>query len=109
LYAWIYLYVALQITIRGNDNSWGYDSSNAAALGKQQHMASAVAEFGDTFRATITKNSTLLIDDDELNVNIALHNNVRAVVCDPTLNRYVHPSIHPCYLSMNQCTDLTSV
>ena len=50
-----------------------------------QNLVSAVPGGGERF--SITRATTLLIDDDMNNIMIALKNNVRAVFCDPERNR----------------------
>jgi len=88
---------ANMIPIRGEDGSWkppyppqgwwpddadvNYDS------GKQTHMLSAIREIeslhgGDRIR--IGKSTTLLIDDDDFNVQVARQNGVRAVRLYPS-------------------------
>ena len=68
-----------RILIRGNDKSWEY-TGNGAREGKQSHMASAAEELASSSPGlVITRNSTLLIDDDVNNIRIALANRVRAV------------------------------
>ncbi|CAM9649982.1 unnamed protein product [Discosporangium mesarthrocarpum] len=74
--------VADQIPIRGEDYSWDYDGGGATS-GKQSHMASAVEELTQTHAASITRASTLLIDDDVNNVTIALKEGVKSVWCNP--------------------------
>lgn len=73
---------AARIVIRGNDPSWTYEG-RGSQHGKQPHMASAVEELEQSSHAKITKSSTLLIDDDQRNVKIALENGVRAVLFLP--------------------------
>jgi hypothetical protein len=46
-------------------------------------MASAAEELGQVNAETITRASTLLIDDDQNNVMIAFDNGVKAVYVDP--------------------------
>lgn len=77
--------VADRITIRAGDNSWAYQGGGSKE-GKQSHMASAAEELGDAYGVAITRKSTLLVDDDANNIQIALMNKVRAirfVVDDP--------------------------
>ncbi|CAM9929681.1 unnamed protein product [Ascophyllum nodosum] len=75
-------HVASQIPIRGDDFSWDYEGRGATE-GKQSHMASAVEELTQTHAASITRASTLLIDDDVNNVQIALSQGVKSIWCDP--------------------------
>lgn len=70
--------VADRITIRAEDKSWVYQGGGSLE-GKQSHMASAAEELGDANGKTITRNSTLLLDDDANNIRIALSNKVRAI------------------------------
>ena len=51
--------------------------------GKQQFMASAAEFIRNERNIEVTRNSTLLVDDDEKNVFISLNNLVRAVKFDP--------------------------
>jgi FMN phosphatase YigB (HAD superfamily) len=51
--------------------------------GKQAHMASAVEELEGHHGVEITKQTTLLIDDDVKNVQTALRDGVRAVWLNP--------------------------
>mmetsp|Transcript_13822 Transcript_13822/g.19339 ORF Transcript_13822/g.19339 Transcript_13822/m.19339 type:complete len:195 (-) Transcript_13822:1246-1830(-) len=71
-----------QIPIRGNDRSWKF-SGNGSSKGKQPHMASAVAELEGVYGADITKETTLLIDDDAKNIRVSLHEGVRAIWLNP--------------------------
>lgn len=55
--------------------------------GKQSHMASAVEEFHHMhpeMGVHITKNTTLLIDDDANNIRFSLRDGVRAIWLDPS-------------------------
>lgn len=70
--------VASRIVIRGADKSWEYRGSGSRE-GKQAHMASAAEELIAATGLTITRNSTLLVDDDANNIRIALANKVRAI------------------------------
>jgi hypothetical protein len=82
-----------QIPIRGGDRSWQYKGSGASMMeGKQSHMASAVEELesrcgdGDDDDARvleISKNTTLLIDDDARNIRAALRDGTRALWFNP--------------------------
>ena len=71
-----------QITIRGNDQSWQY-MGRGCVDGKQTHMASAAEEIMNRKSVAITRETTILIDDDRHNIKTALDNNVRAVWHDP--------------------------
>lgn len=71
-----------KIPIRGQDGSWEYHGEGSIG-GKQAHMASAAEELGQVNALTITRASTLLIDDDHNNVMIAFANGVKAVFVDP--------------------------
>jgi hypothetical protein len=71
------------IPIRGGDRSWKY-TGGGSTQGKQPHMASAVEELeSHNAGLQITRNTTLLIDDDQQNIRIALTNGVRAVWLNP--------------------------
>jgi hypothetical protein len=71
------------IPIRGGDRSWKY-TGGGSLQGKQPHMASAVEELESNIMGLqITRNTTLLIDDDPQNIRIALTNGVRAVWLNP--------------------------
>lgn len=89
---------AERIPIRGEDGSWrepypnrGWWPEKKSRLiydsGKQSHMLSAIIELeqrlGDDSNIQFTKASTLLIDDDEYNVENALQNGVRGVLLKP--------------------------
>lgn len=65
------------IVIRARDGSWG--NGGAHKLGKQKYLASAADELEKQYAITITRNTTLLIDDDQQNIDIALNNGVRAL------------------------------
>jgi hypothetical protein len=71
-----------QIPIRGGDRSWQYHGSGSLA-GKQSHMASAVEELEGRFHVQISKQSTLLIDDDVRNIRFALGDGTRATWFNP--------------------------
>lgn len=72
------------IPIRGDDRSWSYEG-NGSKHGKQGHMASAAEELLAMHpNLEISRNSTLLIDDDANNIKIALHDGVRAIWLNPT-------------------------
>jgi hypothetical protein len=94
--------LASQIPIRGADRSWNYEGKGIRE-GKQHYIASAVEELQqkplppqaiaamqhleqqeeqpqhDKVSIVITKNSTVLIDDDPKNIRIALGDGTRAV------------------------------
>jgi hypothetical protein len=57
--------------------------------GKQAHMASAVEELEGHHGVEITKQTTLLIDDDFKNVQTALRDGVRAVWLNPRQSNVV--------------------
>ena len=72
------------IPIRGDDRSWSYEGSGSKR-GKQSHMASAAEELLTIHsNIDITRNTTLLIDDDTDNIEIALNEGVRAIWFNPT-------------------------
>mmetsp|Transcript_2577 Transcript_2577/g.5143 ORF Transcript_2577/g.5143 Transcript_2577/m.5143 type:complete len:188 (+) Transcript_2577:195-758(+) len=73
--------VADQIPIRGGDSSWQYTGAGVDRR-KQPHMASAVEELTHVEGVTITRRSTLLIDDDPKNVATALNSGVKAIMMD---------------------------
>lgn len=72
---------------RINTSDTGYGCSvtlgNTFVDGKQRFLASAAEEFERRHCVTISRNSTLLIDDDIRNINIALERGVRAVWLNP--------------------------
>jgi len=71
------------IPIRGRDCSWSYRGSGSKE-GKQSHMASAVEELEARYPdIEISKNTSLLIDDDANNIKIALHDGMRAIWLNP--------------------------
>ena len=73
------------IPIRGNDRTWSYEG-NGMKLGKQQHMASAVEELLQKTAlgvTDVTKNSTLLIDDDARNIRKSHKDGVRGLWFNP--------------------------
>eukprot|EP00560_Eucampia_antarctica_P000862 CAMPEP_0197834266 /NCGR_PEP_ID=MMETSP1437-20131217/21820_1 /TAXON_ID=49252 ORGANISM="Eucampia antarctica, Strain CCMP1452" /NCGR_SAMPLE_ID=MMETSP1437 /ASSEMBLY_ACC=CAM_ASM_001096 /LENGTH=69 /DNA_ID=CAMNT_0043438821 /DNA_START=370 /DNA_END=579 /DNA_ORIENTATION=- len=52
--------------------------------GKQSFMASAAEEFEAKYpKIEITRNTTLLVDDDSNNIRLALKNGVRGIWFDP--------------------------
>ena len=72
-----------RIPIRGNDRSWTYNG-HGSVKGKQPHMASAVEELETRFSPLeITRNSTLLIDDDGHNIRHALQEGTRGIWFNP--------------------------
>ena len=72
-----------QVVIRGRDGSWSYEG-RGSRNGKQGFMASAAEELGTKHpHVDITKNTTVLIDDDANNIRIALMDGTRAVWLDP--------------------------
>jgi len=72
-----------RIPIRGGDRSWKY-TGGGSTQGKQPHMASVVEELESQHAGLrITRNTTLLIDDDEQNIRVALTNGVRAIWLNP--------------------------
>lgn len=67
--------------------------------GKQNHMASASSELCNNYNVEITRASTLLIDDDDKNVEIALAFGVRAIIFLPDFpNRLV---LNSCFHSIH--------
>lgn len=74
---------AHEIVIRGRDNSFHYEG-NGMKHGKQPFMASAVEELHTKDSdISITKRTTLLVDDDSNNIRLALKDGVRGIVFDP--------------------------
>ena len=84
-----------RIPVRGDRNSpgfeWAYEGKGLTD-GKQGHMASAAEELNNTYyhrleggsdSKQITRNSSLLVDDDVYNIETALKNKVRAIYCVP--------------------------
>lgn len=71
-----------KIVIRGDDGRWQYGGISGCKGGKQRHMASAAAYLRKLNNVSITRQSTLLIDDDVENVCYALRENVCAILCD---------------------------
>lgn len=51
--------------------------------GKQKYMASAAAEIENTHGKSISRASTLLVDDDANNIRVALLSETRAVWFNP--------------------------
>lgn len=71
------------IPIRGDDRSWSYEGAGSKC-GKQSHMASATEELLAMHpNMEISRNTTLLIDDDVENIKYALHDGVRAIWLNP--------------------------
>ena len=73
---------AHDIVIRGRDRSWDY-VGNGMKEGKQPFMASAVEELHTKGDLEITKNTTLLVDDDPNNIQLALKDGVRGILLNP--------------------------
>lgn len=73
---------AEHIPIRGKDRSWSYHGGGSRD-GKQAYIASAVEELEQSCEIEITKNTTVLIDDDRRNIRHALADGVRAVWFNP--------------------------
>ena len=74
---------ASEILIRGRDHSWAYEG-NGMKAGKQPFMASAAEEFEEKYpNIEITRNTTLLVDDDANNIRLALKDGVRAIWFNP--------------------------
>lgn len=71
-----------RIPIRGGDKSWTYNGQGSKH-GKQAHMASAVEELEHDDSIRITRETTVLIDDDVNNIRHALRNGVRGVWLNP--------------------------
>lgn len=74
-----------RIPIRGGDRSWTYVGMGSQD-GKQPHMASAVEELlhvNAKEPPTITRGTTIIIDDDANNIKIALQEGVRAIWLNP--------------------------
>jgi hypothetical protein len=81
---------AHEIIIRGRDRSWQYEGSGMRE-GKQPFMASAVEEILNYTDLTITRNTTLLVDDDPSNIKLALEDNVRGILFNPKKsNNLIH-------------------
>ena len=83
---------ASRIPIRGDDDTWSYHpvvGDESMSMGKQAHMASAVEELKETRdhaghnTVEITKNTMLLIDDDERNIRYAAKNGIRGILFNP--------------------------
>lgn len=74
------------IPVRGNDSTWEY-LGNGSRGGKQRHISSAACELRDEYKVSITRKSTLLLDDDVENIRAALEAGVRAVPYFPLEER----------------------
>ena len=74
--------LAKKIIVRAKDNTWG-NMGEPNVDGKLKYIASAAEEFNSHSNINITKKTTLLIDDDAVNVRIALKNKVRALLFRP--------------------------
>lgn len=97
--------LADSIPIRGSNGSWKEpypnrdwwpeDADLNFDVGKQAHMLSALVELEcRTYsRKKITKASTVLIDDDEYNVEEAMRNGVRGVVLKPKQPDELYPGL----------------
>lgn len=73
---------AARIPVRGSDRSWTYNGLGSRD-GKQAYIASAVEELEYPGDINISKQTTLLIDDDKKNIRVALKDGVRAVWFNP--------------------------
>jgi 2-hydroxy-3-keto-5-methylthiopentenyl-1-phosphate phosphatase len=73
---------ASRIPVRGADRSWSYQGVGSQER-KLGHIASAVEELEQSGEVEITKNTTLLIDDDRKNIRCALEDGVRAIWFNP--------------------------
>ena len=72
-----------KIPIRGSDRSWSYNGEGSQD-GKQPYMASAVEELEHRSNdIRISKQTTVLIDDDARNIRYALADGTRAVWFNP--------------------------
>ena len=79
---------AERIPIRGNDRSWSYHGGGSRE-GKQPYIASAVEELEQSGDLEITKQTTVLIDDDQKNISVALSDGVRAVWFNPAKPHHI--------------------
>ena len=87
--------VADRIPIRGEDGSWEYEGEGSMQ-GKQPHMASGQEFLIASQAASITRESTLLVDDDANNIRTALDEGVRAIWCNPDNPGVLEPEfLHP--------------
>lgn len=67
------------IIIRGRDQSWTYEG-NGMKNGKQPYIASAATELQVRYPTQVfEKTTTILIDDDQSNVKLALDDGTRAI------------------------------
>mmetsp|Transcript_41555 Transcript_41555/g.50556 ORF Transcript_41555/g.50556 Transcript_41555/m.50556 type:complete len:620 (-) Transcript_41555:192-2051(-) len=71
-----------RVLVRGEDGSW-LSSGDESQDGKQPHIASAIREFKKNGIDNITKRSTLLIDDDERNIQYGLEDGIRTIWLNP--------------------------
>ncbi len=86
--------VASKIPIRGEDKSWEY-AGRGSKEGKQAHMASAAEEISMKHNVSISRGTTVLIDDDRNNIEVALRNQVWAIWLNPmdpeaSINHFVN-------------------
>jgi hypothetical protein len=71
-----------KIVIRARDGSWGPILSTSE--GKQLYMSSAAESLKNQYNnVEITRNSTVLIDDDPNNIQISLNSYTRAILFKP--------------------------
>jgi len=73
---------AHEIVIRGRDRTWDY-VGNGMKEGKQPYMSSAAEELQAKSELDITRNTTLLVDDDPNNIHMALKDGVRGILLNP--------------------------
>eukprot|EP01036_Dinobryon_divergens_P027974 gene27974-36844_t len=71
-----------KIVVRTSDKSWG-DAGDRDRYGKQKYIASAAEESELLFNIDIARNTTLLIDDQQENIRVALRDGVRAILFIP--------------------------
>jgi hypothetical protein len=73
-----------QIVLRAKDNTWG-NMGDEKFDGKQKYLSSAAEEFihKSSHPLSITRCSSLLIDDQGENIRIALRNSVQAILFLP--------------------------
>ena len=69
---------SIDIPVRGMDESWEY-LGGGSRKGKQTHIASIAEELCAEHGVSITRSSTVLVDDDLDNIAAALEAHVRAV------------------------------
>ena len=79
--------IACRIPIRGNDGRWEY-VGDGSTDGKQAHIAAVAEEIMKKCNTAnnncnITRNTTILIDDDRTNIDVAHRERVRAVWFNP--------------------------